>query len=129
MTNPNPSGLAGPIDAPPPGSSVDLSSLPTSPPLNGDSGHLFAEEVEIVGHIIDSLILPKVLDEIITLGGRFEIVNVRIGNRRTDPSYARLNVSAETPETLDRILAEIGQHGAVPIHQQDCRLIAADMNG
>ncbi len=95
----------------------------------GDSSAVFAEEVEIVGHIIDSLLLPKVLDEIITLGGRFEIREVRIGNRRADPSYARLHVSADTPETLEAILDEIGQHGAVPVNQQDCRIVPADMDG
>jgi len=89
----------------------------------------FAEEIEIVGHIIDSLILPKVLDEIMTLGGRFEIQQIQIGKRRHDPSYARLQVSAKDPVTLDRILGEIGQHGAVPVHHQDCRFVAADMNG
>ncbi|MCC7424882.1 MAG: TIGR00300 family protein [Planctomycetaceae bacterium] len=89
----------------------------------------FAEEVEIVGHIIDSLILPKVLDEIITLGGRFQIDDVQIGNRRNDPSYARLQVSAETPELLDQILNEIGQHGAVPVNQVDCRVVEADIDG
>src|SRR5262249_57166148 len=31
----------------------------------------FVEEVEIQGHIIDSLILPKVLDEVLTHGGAY----------------------------------------------------------
>jgi len=89
----------------------------------------FTEEVEIMGHIIDSLLLPKVLDEIITLGGRFEFGQVQIGNRRNDPSYARLRVSAETPDALDRILQKISVHGAVSLQQQDCRIIPADMDG
>ncbi len=29
----------------------------------------FVEEVEVQGHIIDSLLLPKILDEILTHGG------------------------------------------------------------
>ena len=91
--------------------------------------HEFVEDVELTGHIIDSLILPKVLDEVIRLGGRFEMQDVQIGVGRNDPSFARLRISAETPETLEEILQTIGQHGAVPIHQQDCRLVAADMNG
>jgi len=92
-------------------------------------GEGFGEEVEIFGHIIDSLILPKVLDEITSEGGRFEILNVEIGHQRSDPSYARLHVYAETLEKLESLLAEIGQHGAVPINQQDCRLVAADIEG
>ncbi|HXY35558.1 MAG TPA: TIGR00300 family protein [Planctomycetaceae bacterium] len=89
----------------------------------------FVEDVEIVGHIIDSLILPKVLDEIMSLGGQFEIREIRIGQKRNDPSYAQLRVIGGTPEHLERLLAAIGRHGAVPLHQQDCRLVPADMDG
>jgi len=89
----------------------------------------FVEDVEIVGHIIDSLILPKVLDEIMSLGGQFEIREIRIGQRRNDPSYAQLRVIAGTPEHLERLLTAVGRHGAVPLNQQDCRLVPADMDG
>ena len=89
----------------------------------------FVEEVEIAGHIIDSLILPKVLDEIAALGGRHRTLDVKIGERRQDPSYARLRVEADSPELLEKILASIIRHGAVPVHVRDCELIAADMDG
>jgi lysine-ketoglutarate reductase/saccharopine dehydrogenase-like protein (TIGR00300 family) len=89
----------------------------------------FAEQVEISGHIIDSLLLPKILDQITALGGRFEIERVEIGHLRRDPSYASLEVRADSRERLEEILTAIGQHGAVPRHQQDCRLEAADMDG
>jgi lysine-ketoglutarate reductase/saccharopine dehydrogenase-like protein (TIGR00300 family) len=88
-----------------------------------------SEEVEVAGHIIDSLLLPKILDEIAALGGWFDIKEVRVGHRRTDPSYARLLVEANDEPQLERILKEIGQHGAVPVRQGDCRLVAADMDG
>ncbi len=88
-----------------------------------------SEEVEVAGHIIDSLLLPKILDEIAALGGRFTIEEVRVGHRRTDPSYARLLVEADDEAKLDRILSEIGQHGAIPVRQGDCRLETADMDG
>ena len=87
------------------------------------------EEVEISGHIIDSLILPKVLDEILMLGGHFKIREVRIGENRHDPSYARLEVTAESRELLHKIVASIGRHGAVPIHDHDCVLVVADIDG
>jgi lysine-ketoglutarate reductase/saccharopine dehydrogenase-like protein (TIGR00300 family) len=87
------------------------------------------ETVEIAGHIIDSLLLPKVLDQITALGGEFEIDSVEIGHSRHDPSYARLSVQAPTRELLETILTRIGEHGAVPVNQQDCQLVAADMIG
>src|SRR5262249_16862070 len=53
--------------------------------------------VEVSGHIIDSLILPKVLDLIISLGADFEILEVHIGHRRADRSYARIQIDASSP--------------------------------
>ncbi|HVJ85747.1 MAG TPA: TIGR00300 family protein [Caulifigura sp.] len=91
--------------------------------------HPHSEEVEVAGHIIDSLLLPKILDQIISLGGEFQLRDVQIGHSRKDPSYARLTVSAPTPEKLEEILKAVGQHGGVPVHPTDCRLEPADMDG
>ena len=52
--------------------------------------------VEISGHIIDSLILPKILDLIISLGAEFEILEVQIGQRRSDRSYACIQIETGT---------------------------------
>jgi lysine-ketoglutarate reductase/saccharopine dehydrogenase-like protein (TIGR00300 family) len=87
------------------------------------------EEVEVRGHIIDSLILPKVLDLITAGGGAFRIKNINIGHGRVDPSYALLEVRAETQPRLDEILAQIADHGAVPTAMNDARLIDADIEG
>ena len=64
-----------------------------------------SETIELRGHIIDSLILPKVLDEILTKGGQFKIGEIKIGEKRADQSYAKIEVSAETGETLDEIIS------------------------
>ena len=88
-----------------------------------------SEEVELAGHIIDSLLLPKVLDEIMSQGGRFEILKISVGQRRQDASAARLLVSADSAEQLDKIVRDIGRHGAVQVHQQDTQLVPADMDG
>lgn len=87
------------------------------------------EDVEISGHIIDSLILPKILDIITSRGGSFVIKQISIGHLRSDPSYARVQVAAATEAALIEILREISDHGAVPVAQQDARLIVADMDG
>ena len=87
------------------------------------------EEVELAGHIIDSLLLPKVLDEIMTAGGTFEILKISVGQRRADPSVARLRVEAASEEQLESILARITRHGVVPIHQRDCVLESAEQDG
>jgi lysine-ketoglutarate reductase/saccharopine dehydrogenase-like protein (TIGR00300 family) len=89
----------------------------------------FTEEVEISGHIIDSLILPKVLDSITANGGRFRIANVTIGQSRHDPSYAVIEVGAPSEVVMEKVLAQIADHGAVPTTKQDCRRVVADMDG
>ncbi|MBI1901876.1 MAG: TIGR00300 family protein [Planctomycetia bacterium] len=87
------------------------------------------EEVEIRGHIIDSLLLPKILDVIIGRGGAFRIKRITIGQARQDPSYAVVEVSAPTAAALAEILAQIADHGATPTQARDCRLEAADVAG
>lgn len=97
--------------------------------MKQDSKPKFVEEVELRGHIIDSLLLPKVLDTITTGRGTFEIRQIAIGSGRHDPSHAVLGVYAEDQETLDEILAQISDHGATPTAGQDCRLVEADIDG
>ncbi|HEY1785570.1 MAG TPA: TIGR00300 family protein [Pirellulales bacterium] len=87
------------------------------------------EDVQIAGHIIDSLILPKILDLITAGGGSFRIKEFTIGQARSDPSFALVEVRAPRREVLDEILGQIGAHGAVPVSQHDCQLVAADIAG
>ncbi len=98
--------------------------------LNNISKELpFLEEVELQGHIIDSLLLPKVLDEILTRGGQYVLKEIRVGQRQQDPSYARIEIRAPTAELLQDILESIHDHGATPVVQRDCQYVAADMDG
>ncbi|MDH3444507.1 MAG: TIGR00300 family protein [Deltaproteobacteria bacterium] len=75
--------------------------------------------VQISGHIIDSLLLPKVLDMIVNLGAEFEILEIQIGHRRSDRSHAKIQVEAPSPELLDRVLAKIKEHGAVAVEAEN----------
>ncbi len=87
--------------------------------------------VEISGHIIDSLILPKILDVIVNLGGEFEILDIQIGHRRADRSHARVQIDAPTEELLAEILGKIREHGALPVEgsEDPARLAAAPADG
>lgn len=87
------------------------------------------EDVEVRGHIIDSLILPKVLDGITAAGGRFTIKNIAVGQDRSDPSFARIEVRAASEAALQAILAQIGDHGAVAVHGGDAQCVEADRDG
>jgi lysine-ketoglutarate reductase/saccharopine dehydrogenase-like protein (TIGR00300 family) len=87
------------------------------------------EHVEMIGHIVDSLLLPKVLDAILTRGATYEIKEFRVGKRQDDASYVRIEVRADSADVLDDVLDEIHPHGAVPVHPADCVTVAADVEG
>ena len=75
------------------------------------------EEVELQGHIIDSLLLPKVTDEILTRGVTFTLKDIKIGQSQSDPSHARIEVPAASEALLAEILESIHEHGAAPLTQ------------
>jgi lysine-ketoglutarate reductase/saccharopine dehydrogenase-like protein (TIGR00300 family) len=87
------------------------------------------EEVEVRGHIVDSLLLPKILDRILQMGGTFEIRECKIGARRIDPSYARIAIRADSPAELDAILGDLVEHGATPVHPDDAQVVPSDIAG
>src|ERR1043166_7031936 len=76
---------------------------------NGEA-NMFSQQIELRGHIIDSLILPKVLDEILTNGGSFTIREMKVGQQRNDPSYASIDVFGSTPEIVDDLVRRLRQH-------------------
>src|SRR5689334_23468318 len=84
------------------------------------------DEVEVRGHIVDSLLLPKILDRILQMGGTFEIRECKIGARRVDPSYARITIRAASDAVLDDILGDLVEHGATPVNPEDARVVPAD---
>ena len=90
---------------------------------------MVSETVELRGHIIDSLILPKVLDEILAHRGDFKIDEIKIGQNRVDQSFARIEVSADTHETLDDLILRLRQHGAEVVEHKDAQLAAAPADG
>jgi lysine-ketoglutarate reductase/saccharopine dehydrogenase-like protein (TIGR00300 family) len=90
---------------------------------------MFSETIILRGHIIDSLILPKVLDQILTQGGEFKIGEIKIGQNRVDQSFAQIDVSAPTHEKLDDIVLRLRQHGAEVIEKADVQLAPAPTDG
>ena len=90
---------------------------------------MFSETIELRGHIIDSLILPKVLDQILTHGANFKIGEIEIGKKRADQSFARIEVSAETSEALDELVLRLRQHGAEVAKREDAQLAQAPADG
>lgn len=88
-----------------------------------------SENVVLQGHIIESLILPRALDEIIELGAGFEIVDLNIGTRHEDTSYAKIKITADSEELLVRLIERLRQHGANPETVEDATIVEADRAG
>ncbi len=89
----------------------------------------YQETVRLSGHIIDSLLLAKVLDIIQMMGGTFDLDEVRIGKTREEPSHARIIIHAGSSALLDDILKAIQPHGAAIERESDCRTDAAPADG
>jgi lysine-ketoglutarate reductase/saccharopine dehydrogenase-like protein (TIGR00300 family) len=89
----------------------------------------YSEVVEIRGHIIDSMILPQIMDEIMDRGGDFDVQTFEIGRRKDEPSYARLEIRASSPEELEALVDRVGRLGATAIQASPARTEPAPANG
>jgi lysine-ketoglutarate reductase/saccharopine dehydrogenase-like protein (TIGR00300 family) len=89
----------------------------------------FHETVFLQGHIIDSLILAKVLDTILMMGGSFDLQDVSIGATREAASKARIVVQAPSSRVLGEILRAIQPHGATIEREADCQFGPAPSDG
>ena len=80
------------------------------------------ETIELTGHIVDSLLLAKVLDAIVEAGVAYELADVDIGRTNTDPSRARIELEGE-PAELDRLIESLQLHGANRMTSGDLTLV------
>lgn len=85
-----------------------------------------SRDFELEGHIIDSGIMTLVFDKIMDMGGDFKILEFNIGKQKTDPSYARLRVSATDEVRLESIMSELHRLGARMLEIKDVRLEPAE---
>ncbi|ELZ42803.1 LOR/SDH bifunctional protein [Halorubrum saccharovorum DSM 1137] len=81
--------------------------------------------VEIEGHIIDSGTMQRCFGAVMDLGGSFDVEQFDVGTHEEAESYCRMAVSAESPETLQAILHELHQNGAVLEDPSDVELVTA----
>jgi len=103
--------------------------MPTAPcEKMAPMGRLLTETIEVRGHIIDSLILPKILDKLIDAGADYEMLDVDIGKTNKDPSSARIAVTADDG-ILDVLLDDLRVHGANRVEHVDAVLVEADADG
>jgi lysine-ketoglutarate reductase/saccharopine dehydrogenase-like protein (TIGR00300 family) len=90
---------------------------------------MLSEVIELRGHIIDSWTLPRTWDIIMDRGGNFIVEEMRIGKRKTETSYMRLKIEAPDAETLELILSEVQQIGAVLLQGNDVQTATVEQDG
>ena len=81
-----------------------------------------SQEVEVSGHLIDSMILAKILDKVMNRGGEFEILNLHVGKKKRDPSSAKLRISGRNQGHLNEILDDIHRDGATITNEEQVKL-------
>jgi lysine-ketoglutarate reductase/saccharopine dehydrogenase-like protein (TIGR00300 family) len=87
------------------------------------------EDVRIEGHLIDSGIMSRVMDQVIALGGEFETLSFEVGRTNDDISVAVLRLRADTGSRLEDILVAIQEQGAVACDPSDAALASAPADG
>jgi lysine-ketoglutarate reductase/saccharopine dehydrogenase-like protein (TIGR00300 family) len=87
------------------------------------------ETVELEGHIVDSLVLAKVLDLILESEADYTITSFELGRTNVDPSHAVIEVTMEDDAALDALLEELQVHGVNRTGQGDAAVVVCDIDG
>jgi lysine-ketoglutarate reductase/saccharopine dehydrogenase-like protein (TIGR00300 family) len=75
-----------------------------------------SETVEITGHLMDSGVLARVLDDVLDYGGDYTIERLDVGKTHEDESHARITVSSPDEDELQRLLMRLQTHGVNLVH-------------
>ena len=87
------------------------------------------EDVQIEGHLIDSLMMPRIMDNVMDLDGEFETLKFEVGRMKDDPSHAVMRIFGRDAAHLDELLQAITEFGVVAVRPQNAVLEVADMDG
>jgi lysine-ketoglutarate reductase/saccharopine dehydrogenase-like protein (TIGR00300 family) len=71
--------------------------------------------VTVTGHLMDTGILARVLDDVLEYGGDYRIESLDLGKQHDNESRALIEISADEADLLDRILMRVQIHGANPV--------------
>jgi lysine-ketoglutarate reductase/saccharopine dehydrogenase-like protein (TIGR00300 family) len=89
----------------------------------------YSETLEITGHVIDSMLFTRILDQVRESRCDYEIVEFRVGRTPSDPSYARLLVKAGRASRLEGLVGSLMGLGMTRIEAGQANLVEAEMDG
>ena len=88
-----------------------------------------SEVVQMQGHLIDSGMLSRALDDILEAGADYEIQDLVFGKTKNDESTARILITHEDAIALNDLLVRLQNHGANPVETSDAVTVPAPMDG
>ena len=88
-----------------------------------------SESVEVTGHLMDSGILSRILDDIREYGGDYVIDRFDVGHEASDISRATIVVTAEDDESLQRLLMRLQTRGVNQVDPGEASVSVADLDG
>ncbi|GAB3596780.1 TIGR00300 family protein [Angustibacter peucedani] len=71
----------------------------------------FSETVQIRGHLLDTGVLSRCVDDVRSLGGDYVVERLDLGKDHEDESYARIRVQTDDEQVLASILMRLNAHG------------------
>jgi lysine-ketoglutarate reductase/saccharopine dehydrogenase-like protein (TIGR00300 family) len=87
------------------------------------------DTLEIRGHIIDSMLFTRILDQVLEAHGSYEIEQFDVGRTPVDPSYARLKICADDPGRLEELVQSLMGLGMQRLETGEANLVPAEMDG
>lgn len=88
-----------------------------------------SESVEVTGHLIDSGILSRILDDIGEYGGDYVINRFDVGHQAQDISLAMITVTADDDDALQRLLMRLQTRGVNQVDPGEASVSVADLDG
>jgi lysine-ketoglutarate reductase/saccharopine dehydrogenase-like protein (TIGR00300 family) len=88
-----------------------------------------SETVEISGHLIDTGILSRVLDDIRDYGGDWVIDRFDVGHEAADLSSATIRISAVDDENLQRLLMRLQSRGVNAVDPGEAQTAICEVDG
>jgi lysine-ketoglutarate reductase/saccharopine dehydrogenase-like protein (TIGR00300 family) len=89
----------------------------------------FHEKVEVHGHLMDTGVLARVLDDVLDYGGDYRVDRIDLGRTHDDESHAVIDVGADSEDLLMRILMRVQVHGVNRVDPGEAVLRPADRDG
>ena len=88
-----------------------------------------SETLETRGHLMDTGVLARVLEDVKSYGGDYRIDRLDVGRAHEDESYARVVVTSDDEESLQRLLMRLQVHGVNQVDPGEALLREADRDG